>query len=99
MRKIKMLVEDIEEEIEDAKEYAERHVEAKALGDAETAKRYKEMAEDELKHAMYLHETAVAEIKEASKIHHPPAEMEAAWRDAHKEYVEKASLIRQMLTL
>lgn len=94
-----MIVEDIEEEIEDAKEYAERHVEAKALGHTEMAKHYKEMAEDELKHAMYLHETAVAEINEASKTHHPPAEMEAAWKMAHKEYVEKASMIRQMLTL
>lgn len=99
MRKIKHIVEEIEEEIEGAEEYAEMHVEAKALGDVEMANRYKEMAEDELKHAMYLHEKAVSEINEISKTYHPPAEMEAAWKAAHKEYVEKASMIKQMLTL
>jgi hypothetical protein len=48
---------------------------------------------------MYLHEKAVSEINEISKTYHLPAEMEAAWKAAHKEYVEKASLIKQMLTL
>ena len=99
MRKIKKLVEAIEEEIESAREYAECYVERKAKGDLPIANRYKEMASDEIKHAMYLHEIAVAEIKEISKVYTPPADMEEKWNRSHKEYVEKAAWIKQMLAL
>ena len=47
MRAIKKYVEAIEEEIEGAKDYAEKYVEAKAKGDIGRANRYKEMAGDE----------------------------------------------------
>ena len=99
MRKIKKFVDAISEELEDAKEYAESYVEAKAKGETGIATRYKEMAGDEIKHAMYLHEMVVAEIKEISKVYTPPAEMEEKWNKAHKEYVEKVAWVKQMLAL
>ena len=99
MRKIKKFVDAISEELEDAKEYAESYVEAKAKGETGMANRYKEMASDEIKHAMYLHEMVVAEIKEISKVYTPPAEMEEKWNKAHKEYVEKVAWVKQMLAL
>lgn len=99
MRKIKKFVDAISEELEDAKEYAESYVEAKAKGETGIANRYKEMAGDEIKHAMYLHEMAVAEIKEISKVYTPPADMQEKWDMAHKEYVEKAAWIKQMLAM
>ena len=75
MKKIKDYVERIEEEIEDAKEYAERYVECKVKDNMSSANKYKEMASDELKHAMYLHEFAVNEINELSKVYTPPTNM------------------------
>lgn len=47
MRSIKKYVDAIEEELEGAKDYAEKAIEAKAKGDMEKASRYKEMATDE----------------------------------------------------
>ena len=40
------------------------------------ANRYKEMANDELKHAGYLHDKAIQEIEEISKVFTPTEEME-----------------------
>lgn len=99
MRVIKKFIESIEEEIEDAKCYAERYVEEKSKGDISKANRYKEMASDELKHAMYQHEWAVAEIEIISKVFTPPESMAEKWEKAHKEYVEKVAWIRQMLAM
>jgi hypothetical protein len=67
MRSIKKYVDHIEEEIESAKEYAEKYVELKAKGENSAASKYREMAEDELKHANYIHEFAVKEIEQLSK--------------------------------
>lgn len=99
MRAIKKYVEMIDEEIESAKDYAEKYVEYKAKGDMTRANRYKEMANDELKHSNYIHEWAVKEIEEISKVYTPPVEMQEAWSKAHKEYVEKVAWIKQMLSL
>lgn len=99
MKYIKHYVEAIDDEIEGAKEYAEKYVECKAKGNMANATRYKEMANDELKHAMYQHEWAVKEIDEMSKIYTPPSEMLEAWEKSHKEYVEKVAWIKQMLAL
>ena len=69
MKSIKNYVDPIDDEIEGAKEYAEKYVECKAKGDMQSANRYKEMATDELKHATYEHEWAVNEIERISKIY------------------------------
>ena len=99
MKFIKKLVDHLDEEIEGAKEYAEKYVECKAKGNMSRANKYKEMAQDELKHATYIHEMAVQEIEELRKIYTPPAEMLEKWEKAHKEYVESVAWVKQMLTL
>jgi hypothetical protein len=99
MRAIKKYVEAIDEEIEGAKDYAEKYVECKAKGDMSKANRYKEMASDEIKHAMYIHEWAIAEIEEIKKVFVPPVDMLEKWEKSHKEYVEKVAWIKQMLSL
>lgn len=99
MKSIKNYVEAIDEEIEGAKNYAEKYVERKAKGDMAAATRYKEMATDELKHAGYEHEWAIKEIDEISKIYIAPAEMQETWQKAHKKYVESVAWIRQMLAM
>lgn len=99
MRSIKAYVEHIDEELEGAKDYAEKYVEAKAKGNMNMANKYKEMATDELRHAGYVHEFAVNEIENISKVYTPPIEMQKKWEESHKEYVEQAAWIRQMLSM
>lgn len=99
MKIIKEYVEKIDEELEGAKDYAEKYVEHKVKGDTSAATKYKEMANDELKHAMYEHEMAVKEIEEISKVYTPPAEMQKVWDEAHKKYVERAAWVKQMLAM
>ena len=99
MKMIKNLIEQLDEEIESAKEYAEKYVEYKAKGNMPRANRYKEMATDELKHTNYIHEMAVQEIEELKKVYTAPAAMQEKWDKSHTEYVEKVAWIKQMLTL
>lgn len=99
MTKIKQFVESIDEELKDAKDYAEKYVEYKAFNNPNWATKYKEMALDELKHATYIHDKAVETIEELQKIYTPPVAMQEKWDKSHAEYVERVALIRQMLAL
>ena len=99
MKIIKHFVERIDDEIDGAKEYAEKYIECKAKGDMQSANRYKEMAHDELKHAAYEHEMAVREIEKLNTVFKPPEGMLEKWQKAHKEYVERGAWIRQMLEM
>lgn len=99
MRAIKKFVEAIDEELESAKEYAEKYVEHKSENDMQTAQKYHEMANDELKHANIVHGFAVAKINEISKVYTAPVEMQEVWEKAHKGYVENVAWIKQMLSM
>ena len=99
MTKIKNLVNQIDEELEGAKCYAESYVEHKAKGNMNYANKYKEMAMQELSHAMFIHEITVKEIEELEKSIVAPAEMKDKWNKDHAEYVEKSAWVKQMLTL
>jgi hypothetical protein len=99
MRSIKKFVDAIDEELEGAKEYAEKFVEHKAQNDMQTAQEYYEMANDELRHANIIHGFAVAKINEIGKVFTAPVEMEEAWKKSHKEYVERVAWIKQMLAM
>jgi vacuolar-type H+-ATPase subunit E/Vma4 len=99
MKSIKNLIDSIEEELEGAKDYAERALEEKVRGNITVANHFHEMAQDELKHSGFLHELAVKSADDLSKVFTPPEEMLEKWRKAHKEYVEKVALIKQMLSM
>lgn len=99
MKKISRLAKQINEELEGAQCYAESYLDYKAKGVTAWASRYKSMAEDELKHAGFIHDRAVEEITELSKVYTPPVEMEKKWEECHKGYVEKAAWIKQMLAM
>ena len=104
MTRIKNLADQIMDELHDAKSYAEEYLTYKAKNEyekdaSEWAARYKEMSTDELKHALYLHDRAVAEIEELRKVMTPPEEMLQKWEHAHREYSEKAAWIKQMLAM
>lgn len=99
MKSIKEYVDRINEELEDAEEYAEKYVECKAKNEMQRASRYNEMATDELKHATYIHEWVVAEIEKISKVYQATPEMEEKWKISHKNFVHKVAWIKQMLAL
>lgn len=99
MTRIKELADEIQDELCSAKEYAEEYLTFKAKDDSSWANRYKEMAQDELKHAGYIHDRVVEEIEELQKVYTPPEEMMEKWNSDHKKYIEKAAWIKQMLTM
>lgn len=99
MTKIRKYAERIDDELEDAKRYAEKYVECKAKGNTDGAGKYHAMAEDELKHAAWLHEMAAAEITELEKVFRPTEEMQHKWDESHTRYVECAAWIRRMLEM
>lgn len=99
MKRIKDLVDHIDEEIKGAKDYAEMYVDFKAKNNMNWANKYKQMALDEINHAMMIHDYTVQEIEELRKVYTPPQEMLDKWDIEHKEYVENIAWIKQMLTL
>ena len=99
MTRIKDLADEIKEELHSAKNYAEEYLTFKAEGNNTWANRYKEMAQEELKHAGYIHDRVVVDIEDLRKIYTPPQDMLDKWDADHKKYIEKAAWIRQMLTM
>lgn len=99
MKAIMNLVERINEELEDAKNYAESYIDCKSRENDGHANKYKEMSNDELKHANYIHEIAINEIDRLEKVFVPTEEMREVWRKSHALYVEKTAWIRQMLSM
>ena len=100
MTKIKKYIEHIDDEICGAKEYAEKSLEYKAAGNNDRYAKYRQMASDELSHAMTVHDMAVQDI-EALKAVYPdiPTEMMEEWEKSHKRYVEKVAWVKQMLAM
>lgn len=99
MTRIKDLADEIKDELHSAKCYAEEYLTFKAKEDSAWANRYKEMAQEELKHAGYIHDRVVMEIEELRKVYTPPQDMLDKWDSDHKKYIEKAAWIRQMLAM
>lgn len=99
MRKIKEYVDLICEELEGAKVYAEMSIDFKVQGQMEWANKFKEAANDELKHANYIHELAVGVIAKYREKLTPPQDMLDKWEKAHAEYIEKAAWIKTMLSM
>lgn len=99
MKHIKKFVNHIDEELAGAEEYAEKYIEYKANGDAATSDLFKKMANDELNHAIIVHDLAVKEIEKINKIFVAPADMQKKWEESHMIYVEKSSWIKQMLSM
>lgn len=97
---LKMLhdhIEQIKEELEGAKDYGEKYLEAKAKGDAARANRFKEMANDELRHATAVHEMTAQDMEQLKKVFPIPVEDSDQWEHAHKIFAEHMAWIKQML--
>ena len=100
MTKIKRYVEDIADELNDAKKYMEIALEYKAAGDGGRYNTYKDMSVQELAHSSNLHQFAVQDIEKLKAVYPEiPSDMMDKWNKAHVEYVEKAAWIKQMQSM
>ena len=99
MTRIKNLVDGIKDELHSAKEYAEEALTYKAKGNVEWYKKYATMSEQELGHASILHERVVSEIEQLKTVMTPPEDMLQKWEHEHREYIEKAAWVKQMLAM
>ena len=97
MKMIYKFADHIKEELEGAKSYAEKYIEHKAKGDSTRAMKYKEMANDELRHAQYIHDFAMQDVEAVKKVHTLSVEDESAWEHAHKHFAECTAMVRMML--
>lgn len=98
MKKIKKYVDMIKDEMKSAEEYAEKYIEAKAMGETTNAEKYKTFANQEIEHGMFVHQIATDFIAKVQKVITPPADMMEKWNEAHLECIEKADTIKSMLS-
>ncbi|MBR4894018.1 MAG: hypothetical protein IKZ36_02330 [Kiritimatiellae bacterium] len=97
MREIRDIAEDIREEIDGAKHYAELAVKMKGTMFAET---YADMARQELGHVDKLHSMAVQMINEQrAKGVTPPAAMQAVWDWEHERMIDRVAHIKHILDM
>lgn len=103
MRKLLEYLDQINEEIESAKDYAETYLEYKVdkpnKRSEEFATKYKSMAEDEIKHAVFLHDIATLRVSEVGEVYTLPVDVLDVWNKSHQNYVERTAWIKQMLTM
>lgn len=103
MRKILEYLDQIDDEIESAKGYAETYLEYKVdktkERSEEFATKYKSMAEDEIRHAAFLHDVATMRVSEVSEVYTLPVDVLNLWEKSHHKYIEKIAWIKQMLEM
>lgn len=90
MKEIKILMEHVEDEIQDAKRYAELALEYRD-SDPETAEMFYKLSCEEINHMNTLHKDVVRLIGEHRREKgEPPADMMAVYEYLHKRAVRKA---------
>jgi ferritin len=94
MKIIQKLVDQIEDELEGAEEYAKCALTHKE--DHPTlAKTFYDISTDEMRHVNLLHDEAVKLIEDHRREKgEPPAAMLAVWEYMHKKHIEKANKIK-----
>lgn len=99
MKQIHKAIENIKEELEGAKDYAEKYIDSKARGNMQRAEKYLEMAKDELKHAGYLRDMALQDLEGIKKVYELPDELEEVWEHEHKRVLECMAVVKHMLSM
>lgn len=97
MKKIEQLSDYIDEELDDAMKYARCSIQND--DDAELSKTYKSLSNEELGHAMRLHEQVVRLIKDyRDKNGEPPQRMIDRYEYIHERQMKKYSDVRVLLS-
>jgi ferritin len=99
MKDIKLLVEHIEEELEDACTYAELALEYKHK-DQDMAQMFYKLSTEEMNHKDMLHNQVTKLIAEHRRTTgEPPKEMMAVYDFMHKRFMDKAEKILNLQNL
>lgn len=99
MRRILDMFETLENELDSAQKYAEASIDEKLKSNHDWVIKYKTMAKEEITHAANIHEKIVIELEELKSVYTPPNELMALWEHEHKEFIERSSVIRTMLSM
>lgn len=96
MKIIQCMSEQIEEENEDAKKYAEMALKYKQER-PEISQMYLKLSEDEIGHTGRIHDSVAGLIKDyRNKNGEPPAEMMAVYNYLHERQIEKTAVVKSM---
>lgn len=97
MRMVHMYIDHIKDELDGAREYAEKYIDFKARGHSNRANAYKGMAQDELRHAGTVYEFAVQDMEAIGSIYTLPDDVAEAWDHFLKHYADCSAKIKMML--
>ena len=98
MKILDKMIDCLHDEVEGAREYAEKYIDSKAKGNIPRANKYKEMANDELKHASYLREFAIADAESIKRVHPLSEEEATAWEHAHRRLNDEIAMVHHLLS-
>lgn len=98
MKILENMIEELEDEIEGARDYAEKYIDCKARGNAMRATKYKEMAHDELRHFSTLREFFAADVDGIKRVHPLTEEEVSWWEHEHKKLNDKVAMIHHLLS-
>lgn len=99
MKEIKMIAEQIRDELDVAEEYAKEAARLKTTR-SNDASSYADMARQELGHAETLHKMAVRLIdKETESGAAVPSAMQAVWDWEHERMLDRAARIKTLLSM
>ena len=99
MKLIDKMLDALCEEVDGAKKYAEKYIQCKARGHISEATKYKEMSNDELKHAGYLREMDLAEFDELKKVYEMTEDEREKWEHGHNRIGEQMALVKRILAM
>lgn len=99
MKAIDDLAYQMIDEVEGARNYAEKYIESKAIGDSQLMSRFYEMAQDELKHAEYIYDKMVKEIEKIDAVVSMPSKSVDEWNRHKSKYIECAAWVKYILSL
>lgn len=97
MKIIHQLIDHINEELDGAKDYAEKYIHNRAIGNNSRANIYRQMAMDELTHASNVHDFAVQDIEAIRSVHTLSDECEEKITHAMKHYAECVAKVKYMV--
>lgn len=98
MTELRTLVEDIESEVEMAEHYYESALLYKDIN-MEFARKFVDIAKQEINHAMILHEMAITCVRKAEEKGLVPTDyMKSRWEDAHVKMIDKVKELEYKLS-
>lgn len=97
MKVVADLIDNMNNEIDLAKVYAQNYLMYNADGDKEWADNFRTMARESVNHADRIHELAVITINKLSKYYTPPEEMTRVWKKQHERYIDTVNWITDMI--